>query len=186
MRYLKLLIVLSLFVFAEKSYGQLSMKVSPKEYYDFFNLLVNPDSVNQFNLESQASFDDLVSDSASIFTDTALFSTKDVQFMKLQIGAAQSFRWKPGKILGARVISSNKIKEIFTSGVDEGWMMFYKKYGRSFMTYSVPLFTIDKKTCVVYTARHCGGLCGQGSTSLYKKINGKWIFIHSIGMIWVS
>ena len=75
---------------------------------------------------------------------------------------------------------------LFKNGVDEGWVEFHKMYGSGFSTFSVPLFTVDKNTCIVYKAGHCGGLCGHGGTNVYKRVNGKWTFIQSIGMIWIS
>jgi len=75
---------------------------------------------------------------------------------------------------------------LFKNGVDEGWVEFNKMYGSGLSTFSVPLFTVDKNTCIVYKAGHCGGSCGHGGTSVYKKINGKWTFVQSIGMIWIS
>jgi hypothetical protein len=183
----RLLILLLPFLFGPNIYGQSSYKnISSKEYYDFFNSLVNPDSVHQFNLESQPDFSYILKDTASIFSDTTLFSSADIQFIKYQIRVGQSFRWKSNKILGSKVISSKKIKKLFKHGVDEGWTEFNRRYTNGFATFSVPLFTVDKTTCIVYKAGHCGGLCGHGGTSIYKKIKGKWKFVQSIGMIWIS
>jgi hypothetical protein len=175
------------FLLGQNIYGQSSHKnISSKDYYDFFNSLVNSDSVHQFNLESKPDFSYILKDTASIFSDTTLLSSADVQFIKYQIIAGQHFKWKSNKILGSKVISSKKISKLFKNDVDEGWTKFNKKYKNGFATFSVPLFTVDKHTCIVYKAGHCGGLCGHGGTSVYKKINGKWTFIQSIGMIWIS
>lgn len=185
--FLRLLVVLLLFLFEQKSYAQQTENnISSKDYYNFFNSLVNPDSIHHFNLESKPDFSYILRDTAIFFTDTTLFTPADIQFIKSQMTVAQDFRWESNKILGARVISSKKIEKIFKKDTGDGWTEFKKKYKNGFATFSIPLFTVDKNTCIIYRAEHCGGLCGHGSTSVYKKINGKWIFIQSIGTTWIS
>jgi hypothetical protein len=183
----KLLIVLLPFLFGQNIFGQSSSpSITSNDYYNFFNSLINPDSVKTFNLESRPDFSYILNDTTSIFGDTSLFSSADIQFIKQQIMVGQNFHWKSNKILGAIVINSKKIKKLFKSSVDGGWTEFNKRYKNGFATFSVPLFTVDKNTCIVYRAGHCGGLCGRGGTSVYKKINGKWTFVRGIGMVWVS
>jgi hypothetical protein len=183
----KLFIVFLSFIIGQSVYGQSSPKnISPKNYYDFFNSFVNPDSTHQFNLESKPDFSYILKDSATIFSDSTLFTSADIEFIKYQIKKGQHFKWKSNKIFGSRVISSKKLAKMFKNDVDEGWAKFNKKYKNGFATFSVPLFTIDRNTCIVYKAKRCGGLCGHGGISIYKKIKGKWTFLQSAGMIWIS
>jgi hypothetical protein len=161
-------------------------KISSQDYYNFFNSLADPDSVHEFNLENKADLTYILEDTTLIFSDTSLFSKADIQFIKYQIQEAQSFRWESNRIAGSTVISSKKISKIFKKDIDEGWKKFNRIYGKGFSTFSVPLFTVDRNTCIVYKAGHCGGLCGHGGTSVYKKINGKWTYVKPIGMVWVS
>jgi len=178
--------LLCLFVRNNFIYAQEKDKnILAKEYYDFFNSLVNRDSIHRFNLESKPDLSYIIKDTSILFQDTTLFSSADIQFIKDQIIAAQTFKWKPGKILGAWVISSKKIASFFEDA-GGGWTEFNKKYENGFVSFSVPLFTIDKNVCIVYKAEHCGNLCGHGSTSIYRKVNGKWIFIQSVGTVWMS
>jgi len=185
--FLKLLFLLLPFVCGENIYGQqFKNDISSQDYYDFFNSFINPDSVHQFNLESKPDFSYILKDTSSIYKDTTLFSSEDIRFIKFQIKAGQHFRWKSNKILGAKVISSKKIEKFFKNGVDEGWAEFNKKYKNGFASFSVPLFSIDKNICIIYKAGRCGGFCGHGGTSVYKKVNGEWTFVKAIGMIWIS
>ena len=185
--YFKLFIVLFQFIYAQTIFGQtLDKRISPNDYYEFFNSFIKGDSIHTFNLESNPELNEILRDTLSIFNDTALFSVTDIQFIKAQLKTGQKFKWKSNGILGSNVISSKKIARIFKSGVDEGWAEFNSKYTNGFATYSVPLFSSDKTICIVYKAKRCGGLCGHGGTSVYKKVNGKWTFLKSIGMIWVS
>lgn len=185
--FFKLFIVFLLFFFVQNIYGQEpDKKISPKDYYDFFNSFINPDSIHYFNLASNPDFSQILHDSLSIYDDTSLFSFADVQFIKAQISNGQNFKWKSNKIIGSKVISSKKIARFFKNGPDEGWAEFNKQYKNGFATFSIPLFSVDKNICIVYRASHCGSLCGSGNIRLYKKIDGKWTFVQVIGMIWIS
>lgn len=188
MRRIFFLLVLYLLSFCRQYlYGQNPDKnISKKDYYDFFNSFINPDSVHEFNLESRPGYKHIINDTLFIFKDTSLFSSADIEFIKFQIPAGMSFKWTANNIVGSNIISSKKISRYFKNDVDAGWTKFNNKYKNGFTTYSIALFSLDKKTCVVYTARHCGGLCGFGGLSVYKKVNGKWIMLKGIGMVWVS
>jgi len=43
--------------------------------------------------------------------------------------------------------------------------------------FSLPYFSKDKTSFIVYYNYYCGNLCAEYSLRLYKKINGKWTFI---------
>jgi len=44
-------------------------------------------------------------------------------------------------------------------------------------SFSLPYFSKDKTSFVIYYNCYCGNLCAEYSLRLYKKINGKWTFI---------
>jgi hypothetical protein len=46
-------------------------------------------------------------------------------------------------------------------------------------SFSLPYFSKDKNSFIVYYNYYCGSLCAEYSLRLYKKINGKWTFIKS-------
>jgi hypothetical protein len=46
-------------------------------------------------------------------------------------------------------------------------------------SFSLPYFSNDKKSFIIYYNFYCGSLCAEYSLRLYKKMNGKWIFIKS-------
>lgn len=46
-------------------------------------------------------------------------------------------------------------------------------------SFSLPYFSNDKQTLLIYYNHYCGNLCAEYSLRLYKKINGKWTFIKS-------
>lgn len=47
-------------------------------------------------------------------------------------------------------------------------------------SFSLPYFSKDKQSFIIYYNRYCGILCAEYSLRVYKKINGKWIFIKSV------
>lgn len=44
-------------------------------------------------------------------------------------------------------------------------------------SFSLPYFSKDKQTFLIYYDHYCGNLCAEYSLRLYRKINGKWTFI---------
>jgi hypothetical protein len=49
----------------------------------------------------------------------------------------------------------------------------------SHYSFSLPYFSKDKQTFLIYYNHYCGNLCAEYSLRLYKKINGSWTFIKS-------
>lgn len=49
----------------------------------------------------------------------------------------------------------------------------------SHYSFSLPYFSKDKKSFVIYYNYYCGSLCAEYSLRLYKKNKGKWVFIKS-------
>ncbi len=184
----RIFVIMFLMLEAQMSYGQNKIaSVSSQEYYDFFNSFINPDSIHNFNLENKPDFTHILNDTTSIFSDSSLFTAANIDFIRIQISTSIKFKWKSGKILGSKVISSKEIASFFkTSAQDEGWRKFNRKYKNGFSTFSIPLFSLNKKTCIVYEASHCGGLCGYGGIGVYKKINDKWTYLKKVGMVWIS
>ena len=54
------------------------------------------------------------------------------------------------------------------------WTYFYKYYGESFNTYSAPIFLRNYTLCLFYSSNSCGGLCGGGQITLFKKEGNTW------------
>lgn len=44
-------------------------------------------------------------------------------------------------------------------------------------SFSLPYFSKDKSSFIIYYNSYCGNLCAEYSLRLYNKINGKWKFI---------
>lgn len=44
-------------------------------------------------------------------------------------------------------------------------------------SFSLPYFSKDKNSFIIYYYHFCGSLCAEYSERLYKKINGKWTYV---------
>lgn len=84
---------------------------------------------------------------------------------------------------GLNFISQNELNQIFNK--NGGWSEFYQKYGKGYLTMTIPIFTEDSEYAYFEWSYHCGRLCGYGYTGLYKKQNGKWIPL-KVHMSWMS
>jgi hypothetical protein len=53
----------------------------------------------------------------------------------------------------------------------------------SHYSFSLPYFSKDKRSFIIYYNFYCGSLCAEYSLRLYKRVNGKWRFIKSFFMV---
>lgn len=72
-----------------------------------------------------------------------------------------------------RLVSSKEIERIFNNGF---WPAFYKKYPGSvgLVTFSLPGYSRDKNTAIVYFSHSIGGRAGYGSMIFLKRVDGRW------------
>ena len=173
-----------LLLFIRIALGQCdNAKVSKQDISNFINSFDKIDTAKTFYLSSSNQFDKIEEDLQVIFKDTT-FSSFDKDFFRQQIKKHRNFRWNNKVAKGRQVISERKISRIFKDE-NKYWNYFQKQYGPSFHCFSVPLFTCDKQTVVIYRSIHCGPLCGEGSIDVFVKSNGKWTFKKNYSF-WIS
>ncbi|WP_136669320.1 hypothetical protein [Flavobacterium sp. H122] len=117
-----------------------------------------------------------------------LFSKKDIQFIRKQLIEVDNFRLNQNLLISKVVIPRDTLSKFQNnkSRKHSFWDNYTKKYGnKGFYTMGLPLFSLDKKTVIITSGFHCGGLCGVGTTEIYKKVNGKWTSISTLES-WVS
>lgn len=166
--------------------AQSNGKVSSKDYHEFINSMLDADSTGQFNLVRDAPFKPILDDTSIIFQDSVLFTREDVVFMKQQFKDVKEYHWKSGGIMSATIISDAKIRRHFRKKAEDSWTGFKKKFGGGYSRFSIPIFSLDRNTCVIYRSVHCGSLCGHGVILVYRKIDGVWKKITFVGTIWMS
>ena len=79
--------------------------------------------------------------------------------------------WTDNLFDSLKVISANKLHSISKNNQFKLIPIHY--------TFSLPYFSNDMQTFLIYYNYYCGNLCAEYSLRLYKKINGKWTFIKS-------
>ena len=163
--------------------------VSQDEYYNFFNSIFQSDT-SRFLLDKNSSI--VIQKSKNKILSDTLFTNDDKAFMIKQIDNFANCKWKKRKINNSKVIHIprrifiRKVLSLFKKEYDF-WKTFHRKYGEDsgYLCFSIPVFTIDRKFCVVYTSGLWGGLNGRGETSVYKKEGDKWIVVKRYSM-WIS
>lgn len=166
--------------------------ITDNDIYGFFNATenpfpvvrmgkaCNPDSAKEGNLYSQAEYNSLLDDTTEIFKDTTLFTHADRAFINRQMKRNKNFVWKDGEIKGVKVIDAHKIQHLFDSlPPEDAWNTYYSIYQVGFNKFSVPLFSLNKKLCIVYRGYSCGAVYALGNTNVFENRNGRWIIIKS-------
>jgi hypothetical protein len=167
--------------------------VSDKEIYAFIN------EIMPYEKSKDISYCNKIVDTDPSLSKTSeefikgidtIFSKQDLKFIIEQTKYEEDFKLNE-KLLKNKIVISGDTLSKFTQGRNEDgrsqfWDKYHSKFGPGgFCSITLPLFSIDKKTVLVTTGMHCGRLCGEGGSYIYRKINGKWELVHTITN-WVS
>lgn len=147
-------------------------EVKPQEVADINFLL----SDKPFSFE----YFDCISD---LLTDTTTYTKEELLFIKDKEYPLLT-KWTKESFGNTKLVSSDTINAIFKDN-SKWWTYFNKHIGRSFYTFSVPIFLRNDSYCLFYSDHHCGGLCGGGNLTLYKKQNNKWTVVKTY-CDWIS
>lgn len=117
----------------------------------------------------------------------SIFLQKDSSYYKNQEKNVSNFKFDKIKIKSnLKYITGQELQNLQQIKGSDFWSEFDKRYGhKCIRRFSVPFFNKDKTMCIVQNSSSCGMLDGFGSTSIYKKVNGKWIVL-KIFDEWVS
>ena len=111
----------------------------------------------------------------NISANDSLFTKADRDFIMNQVKQRKNPIWSDIYIDSTIFIKSKEIDSIFENfKVSGGWKVFYETYGPDFYEMSLPYFTKNKKTCIIYISNHCGGLCGGGCVRIFRLENDHW------------
>ena len=110
----------------------------------------------------------------------------------LLVDSIDHFKTKTKKLDGVRyTIASDEVVNagLWTNEIFEKAHIISKNYLDSVVKanrrmeppahyrFSLPYFSSDKKSFIIYYNYYCGSLCAEYSLRLYKKVKGKWTFI---------
>jgi hypothetical protein len=117
-----------------------------------------------------------------IATDTTLFPN-GLNFLEAQSKTGDNItKWNSSLIDSAMIIDKKTILEYLEKNKSDGhlgWYSFHKTYGRSYYELSLPYFSMDLKTSLIFVSNRCGLACGEYGYRVYKKQNGRWVFYKS-------
>ncbi len=121
------------------------------------------------------------------FSYDSIFAMKDSSYYKNQDRNLINFNLQKSRIKNKLdFVTTDEILNLSIKYERNFWKQFRKKYGdKCIQTFSVPFFNKNKTVCIVQNSMSCGRLYGGGSTSIYKKVNGKWVVLRTFDQ-WVS
>ena len=159
------------------SYRQTAKKITESDYFEFINSITDSWSkeLNPAKLKAMSNkpaFDEFCGDTLEIYQDKS-FGKRDIAYFRKQVSAMQGYKWPKAKLASYRIVTQDEIDTITNSSKD-GWKDFSKKYGSVYYVYSVPVFTFDKKRCIIAAGEVCGASCGKGNVILYTKEGNTW------------
>lgn len=105
--------------------------------------------------------------------DTTLFTIIERGIIRSQVSMPFLNNWETILVDKARIISQDTVNAIFKDKY-RWWNYFYKHYGKGFSSYSAPIFLRNYTLCLFYSGHSCGGLCGGGQVTLFKKEHNTW------------
>jgi hypothetical protein len=103
------------------------------------------------------------------------FINSDFNFMENQLKESKNFKLEQSKIIRKTIISKDTLDNLIDNNSpkrrDEFIINFEKKFGKYYYNeFSLPLFSIDKKTVLI----EIKSLLGGGRLIILKKKNQKW------------
>lgn len=107
--------------------------------------------------------------------DSLVLTSKEIQFIIRELEKqTDTSLWNEINIPGSLVISRDTITAIFKDR-NRNWNYFRSIYGSSLNSFSIPIFFRNNQLCAFYCDKICGGLCGEGVFSIYRREKDHWI-----------
>jgi len=163
--------------FAFRGMQNAKNKITENDYFDFINAItsswtksLNPNQLSV--MSNKPAIDEIYADTILIYKDPS-FSKRDIGSLRKQLSANKGYTWPKAKLINYRILAQTDIDGII-NGSNDGWKDFSKKYGNAYYVYSVPLFSFDKKRCIIAAGQVCGAKCAKGSVVLYTKEGNDW------------
>lgn len=92
--------------------------------------------------------------------------------------------WPDHLFPNSKLILYDTIANVFKDR-HKDWNYFNKHFGSGFHSFTQPIFLRNGSICLFYSDYSCGGECGSGDFSIYRKRNGVWIRIITL-YAWIS
>lgn len=181
--YLKSLLILLLLIHCTKNNLKeniVSQNVSDQEIYNFIKMVLNDSKITEMKEGTQNWYilDELLPpENFEIVNKNNYFTDEDIKFFKKQLDKRKNMKLIQDSIYPKQLLSSQIIDSLSTVVNKDGsdrlnnfTLKYTELFGyKHYITFSLPLFSKDKKT--IYLERY--SLSG-GQAIIYRKENGKW------------
>lgn len=122
------------------------------------------------------------------YIDSGIFNAEELAHIREDIRRPKIDYWN--KFLDQKVnyIGQDSISRIFKNNylrLYNGWEYFRKNIGFEINTIYAPIFLRNYEYCLFYTEYVCDYKCGEGKLTLYRRQNGKWVFVKQL-CEWIS
>ena len=105
----------------------------------------------------------------------------EIETIKGIIAASRKLEWSEDILGRCEFITKRDFKKAAKElTINEYWTHF----PNGFHEFSLPVFFENYSICIFYQANNCGGLCGHGKISIYKKRDGIWDEITILSQWW--
>lgn len=126
-------------------------------------------------------------------TDTSVLGSVDKAIVRSVAARNKVAHQLPQLVLCSRMklVSSATLDALFSEKCKKagacGWPGFYHAFSKATgVTWlSLPGYSANGKTAVVFVSGACGSLCGAGSFWILNKVDGKWVVSSSVSA-WIS
>jgi hypothetical protein len=108
-------------------------------------------------------------DSFTHFNEKAI-TDKGITYLITEFEGTKAGKWDKEIFPTAIIISKSRLNSLAHSF--EHTPIYY--------SFSLPYFTKDKTSFLIYYKYYCGDLCAESSLKLFQKEKGKWVFIKNI------
>lgn len=132
-----------------------------------FSFLIDNDFLNYYGVPN-------------LIENDSLFTDEDREFIKLQIKKTETFDLNQKYFSDFTVIPKDTILNLLSKSQNKNYgKIILDKY--EIMNWiTLPLFSKNKGLAIINYEYLCGSLCAESRTSVYKKENGKWIWLKDI------
>lgn len=114
-------------------------------------------------------------DSLNILRLTSIFTKADMDYIFKQNTNSRFFEINKF-VENLQLVSADTLRAFRnTKDIDDFWSKFHEKYGDGgFVEISVPIFSLNRELIIIRYSYSCGGLCGSGFTTIFKKNGDEW------------
>jgi len=135
-------------------------------------LLIKSNVGNVFLIDSTSNLTDFIDIDSQFIVTEECFNTSNLKDINYQLQLNTIWNQNDMNSIGISLIKKNNTDRMFSIG---GWEKILKKYKNGYFILSKPLFNSNKDCFLIFISYRCGGLCGFGEISFFKKNGNSYL-----------